>query len=87
MQDQSADHRLHRIERQLNAVVILLGVLVTLALFAVVLNGLGDAGLLLFALLPGVFVVLLLTYVVSAVLTPGLPRADPETATSGGEAE
>lgn len=87
MQDQSPDHRLHRIERQLNVVVILLGVLVTLALFTVVSNDVDHVLFLLFVLLPGVFVVLLFTYVIAAILTPGRPRADAETTTSGAEAE
>lgn len=88
MQDQSADHRLLRIERQLNVLILLLGVLVTLALFAVVSSGVGHAGLLLFVLVPGVFVALLLTYVTAAILTPGRTRPDAESTTmSSGEAE
>lgn len=87
MQDQSPDHRLLRIERQLNVVVVLLGVLVTLALFTVVSNGVDHIPFFIFVLLPGVFVVLLVAYVIAAILTPGRPRADAETTTSGAEAE
>lgn len=86
MQDRSLARQLHRIERQLNTLILLLGGLVTMVGFAVFMGGPRSATLLVFVV-PGVFAVLLVTYLASAILTPGRPQPESSAATPETEGE
>ena len=83
MQDESLATQLQRIERQLNVLILLLGGLVTIAIFTAV----DYAGSLVFLLIPGMFAVLLLTYLIAAIVTPGRPQPEPEGSTRDAEVE
>lgn len=86
MQDRALVHQLHRIERQLNALVILIGGLVTTVGFAVFMGGPLSAKFLV-SVGPGVFVVLLVAYLGSVILTPGRPQPEISASTTGAEGE
>lgn len=88
MQDRPLAHQLHRIERQLNILVLLLGGLVTLAFFTVISSsGLHDVPVLLFILVPGILAVLLCAYLIAAIVTPGRPQPEASAATPEAEGE
>lgn len=88
MQDRSLATQLHRIERQLNILILLLGGLVTFALFTVLSStGLRDIPFLLFIFVPGILAVLLCAYLIAAVVTPGRPQPESSAATSEAEGE
>lgn len=86
MQDRALAHQLHRIERQLNVLILLIGGLVTMVGFAVFMGGSLSRKLLVFVV-PGVLAVLLGTYLASSILTPGRPQPEPSTSPPDVEGE